>query len=66
MELIRALGNFNLGGRSHRTGDVAFTSATSRDSQHSRANTESHNSHNAQHIKKQNSLYFMQQNTQPS
>ena len=36
------LGNFALDGSSHQTGDAAFTLATSKESQHSRANTNSH------------------------
>ena len=39
------IGNFSLDGSSHQTGDAAFTPATPYDSRHSRANTDSHNSH---------------------
>jgi hypothetical protein len=45
------LGNFTLGGSSHKTGNAAFTPATPNDIQHSRANTDSHNSHNTQHTR---------------
>jgi hypothetical protein len=41
--------NFSLDGSSHQTRNAAFTPATSQDSQHSRANTDSYNSHNTQH-----------------
>jgi hypothetical protein len=41
--------NFSLDGRSHQTGDAAFTPATPHDLQHSRANTDSQNLHNTQH-----------------
>jgi hypothetical protein len=61
------MGNLSLDGRSHQTGDAAFTPATPHDSHHSRANTDSHNSHNTQHTSlKQNELFFMQKDTQPS
>jgi hypothetical protein len=63
--LIR-IGNFSLDGSSHQTGDAAFTPATPRDLQHSRANTDSHNSHNTQHARvEQNTLCFMQKGTEP-
>jgi hypothetical protein len=45
------IGKFSLDGSSHQTGDAAFTPATSRDLHHSRANTDSHNSHNTQHTR---------------
>jgi hypothetical protein len=45
------IGNFFLGGNSHHTGDAAFTPATPHDLHHSRANTDSHNSHSSQHTK---------------
>jgi hypothetical protein len=47
--------NFSLDGNSHQTGDAAFSPAIPHDLYHSRANTDSHNSHNTQHTKvKQN------------
>ena len=59
--------NFSLDGSSHQTGDAAFTPATPHDLHHSRANSDSHNSHNTQHTRaKQNSLCFTQKETQPS
>ena len=42
------IGNFSLDGSSHQTGDAAFTPATPHDLHHSRANNDSHNSHNTQ------------------
>jgi hypothetical protein len=61
------IGKFSLDGSSHQTGDAAFTPATSRDLHHSRANTDSHYSHNTQHTRvKQNKLCSMQKDTQPS
>jgi len=60
-------GNFSLDGSSHKTGDAAFTTATPHDLQHSKANTDSHSSHNTQHARvKENKLCFMQKDTQPS
>jgi hypothetical protein len=60
-------GNFSLDGSSHQTGDAAFTPATPNDLHHSRANNDSHNSHNTQHTRmKQNTLFFTQKDTQPS
>jgi hypothetical protein len=59
--------NFSLDGRSHQTWDAAFILATPHDLQNSRANTDSQNSHNTQHTRvKQNILFFMQKDTQPS
>jgi len=59
--------NFSLEGSSHKTGDEAFTPTTPHDLQHSRANTDSHNSHNTKHTRvKQSTLFFLQQDTQPS
>jgi hypothetical protein len=57
----------SLDGSSHQTGDAAFTPATPHDSYHSRANTDSQNSHNTQQTGvKQNKFCFMQKDTQPS
>jgi hypothetical protein len=59
--------HLSLDGSSHQTGDAAFTPATPHASQHSRANTDSHNSHNTQYSRaKSNALCFMQKGTQPS
>jgi hypothetical protein len=55
------LGNFSLDGRSHKTGDAAFIPATPQDLKHSRANTSSHKSHNAQNTR----LTFMQKGAKP-
>jgi hypothetical protein len=41
----------SLDGSSHQTWDAAFTPATPHDLHHSRANTDSHNSHNTQHTR---------------
>ena len=61
------MGSFSLDGRSHHTGDAAFTPATPHDSHHSRANTDSQNVHNTQRTKvKQNKLCFMQKDTEHS
>ena len=61
------IGNIYLDGTSHQTGDSAFTPATPQYLQHSRANTDSRNSHNTQHTKvKQSSLCFLQKDTRPS
>jgi len=61
------IGNFSLDGSSHQTWDAAFTPATPHDFYHSRANTDTHNSHNTQHTRvKQNELCFTQKGTQPS
>ena len=61
------IGNFSLDGNSQQTGDAAITPATPHDLQHSRAKTDSHNSHNTQHTRvKQNALCFQQKGTQPS
>jgi hypothetical protein len=47
--------NCSLDGSSHQSGDAAFTHATPHDLHHSRASTDSQNSHNTQHTKvKQN------------
>jgi len=43
---VMRLGNFSLGGSSHQTGDAAFNPAAPRELQHSRANTDSHNTQN--------------------
>jgi hypothetical protein len=40
---VDRLGNFSLDGSSRQTGDAAFTPATPKDLQHSRANIDSHN-----------------------
>ena len=57
----------SLDGSFHQTGDMAVTPAMRHDLKHSRANTDSHNSHNAQHTRvKQNKLCFTQKDTQPS
>jgi len=59
--------SFSLEGISHQTGDAAFTPATPHDTQHSRANTDSQNSHNTQHAKvKQNTDCFIQKEAQLS
>ena len=51
----------------HKTRDTAFTTATPHQLRHSRANTDSHNSHSTQHTRvKQNALFFTQKGTQPS
>jgi hypothetical protein len=61
------IGKFSLDGSSHQTGDAAFTPAKPHDLHHSRANNDSHNSHNTQHTRViQNTLCFTQKNTQPS
>ena len=61
------IGHFSLDGSIHQTGDAAFTPATPHDLRHSRANNDSHNSHNTQHTRvKQNTLCFTQKDTQPS
>jgi hypothetical protein len=61
------IGNFSLDGRSHQTGDAAFTPAAPHDLHHSRANNDSHNSHNTQQTRvKQITLCFAQKVTQPS
>ena len=56
--------NFSLDGRSHQTGDAAFTPAMLQDLQHSRAYTDSHNTQHTRVIK--HTLCFMQKDTQPS
>jgi hypothetical protein len=59
----KRIGNFSLKSSSYQTGDAAFTPATSHDLYHS----DSHKSHNTQHTRaKQNTLCFMQKDTQPS
>jgi hypothetical protein len=45
------IGNSSLGSSGHQTEDAAFTHATPHDLQHSRANTDSNNSHNTQHTR---------------
>ena len=61
------IGNFSLDGSSNQTGDAAFTPATPHDLLHSRAKTDSQNSHNTQHTRvKQKALYFVQKDTQPN
>jgi hypothetical protein len=40
------LGNLSLDGSNHQTGNAVFTSAMPQDLQHSRANTDYHNSRN--------------------
>ena len=61
------IGKFSLDGSSHQPWDAAFTPATPHALQHSRANTDPHNSHNTQHTRvKQNTHFFMQKGTQPS
>jgi len=53
------IGNFSLDGSSHQTGDAAFTPAMPHDLHHSRANNDSHNSHNTQHTRvKQSTLCY--------
>jgi hypothetical protein len=49
------LGNFSLDSSCHLTGDAAFTSATPQNLQHSRANTDSHNTQNT---KVKNQVHF--------
>jgi hypothetical protein len=44
-------GNFSLDGSSLLTGDAAFTPATPHDLHHSRANTDSHNSHHTKNTR---------------
>jgi hypothetical protein len=64
----KIIGNFPLDGSSHQPGDAAFTPATSQDLQHSRANTDSSNSHNTQQTRvktKCHSLYAKGQLAQP-
>jgi hypothetical protein len=57
------IGNLSLDGSSHQTGDAAFTPATPKDLQHSRANTDSHST---QHMKvKTNAIRFVHKDTQP-
>jgi hypothetical protein len=59
--------SFTLDGRSHQTGDAAFTPAMPYVLHHSRANTDSHNSHNTQHRRaKQNTLCFLQMALSPA
>jgi hypothetical protein len=61
------LEKFTFDGNRHQTGDAAFVPATFKNLQHSRANTDSYNSHNTQHVGvKQNALCLMQKDTQPS
>ena len=61
------IGNFSLNGNSHQTGDAAFTPATPHDSQHSRANTDSHNSQtrNTRESHKMHFFYAKEHSAQP-
>jgi hypothetical protein len=48
---LQKLRNFSLCANSHQTGDAALTPVKLQDFQHSRAKTDSHNSHNTQHTR---------------
>jgi hypothetical protein len=57
-------GNFSLDGSNHQTGDAAFTPATSKYFQHSRANTDSNISHNTQLTRVKLNAFFMEKGPQ--